>query len=222
MEITLQDLVFCRYDKSYFFKLSKAQIHELKCLTKLRGYPRWTEKPTEKRPPSIEPHALEDDATTSQPTPTIGTYDDRQDRKRHYSKSPPPRNETDTAGWKFFEEPVVRHGDRFHQYNESPPRTCKRVRFSQGILKNSHSSEPHEGYDDIGIRTLDSLLSTVSNGSSNRVLFVNALVEHDPCYGFAAASSNYWCEGVGVPYDLERKRWVFVVDSRRTRPWKDS
>ncbi|KAG8328545.1 hypothetical protein J6590_108008, partial [Homalodisca vitripennis] len=32
------------------------------------------------------------------PTTTIRTYDNRQDRKRHYSKSPPPRNETDTAG----------------------------------------------------------------------------------------------------------------------------
>ncbi|KAG8314180.1 hypothetical protein J6590_098344 [Homalodisca vitripennis] len=136
---------------------------------------------------------------------------------RRYSESHPPRKETDTTGWTFSEEPVVRHGDEFQQYPESQPRTYKRVRFSsQGILKNSHSSEPQEGYDEIRIRTLDSLLSTVSNVSSNRVLSVHALVEHDTCYGFAAASSNFWCEGVGVPYDLERKRWVFDVDSRRS------
>ncbi|KAG8310851.1 hypothetical protein J6590_055928 [Homalodisca vitripennis] len=143
------------------------------------------------------------------PATTVATW-------RRYSESHPPRKETDTTGQNISCAAGVR-GDEFQQYPESQPRTYKRVRFSsQGILKNSHSSEPQEGYDEIRIRTLDSLLSTVSNVSSNRVLSIHALVEHDICYGFAAASSNFWCEGVGVPYDLERKRWVFDVDSRRS------
>ncbi|KAG8310846.1 hypothetical protein J6590_055923 [Homalodisca vitripennis] len=80
------------------------------------------------------------------PTTTVSAYDDRQrqDRRRRYSESHPPRKETDTTGWTFSEEPVVRHEDGFQQYPELQSRTCNRVRFSQGILKNSHSSEPHE------------------------------------------------------------------------------
>ncbi|KAG8240858.1 hypothetical protein J6590_100625 [Homalodisca vitripennis] len=75
-------------------------------------------------------------------------------------------------------------------------------------------STRHEGYNESQTRTLDRLLSAVSNVSSNRLLFVNALEGRDVCYGFAAPSSNFWCEGVGVPYDMKRKRWVFDGASR--------
>ncbi|KAG8245648.1 hypothetical protein J6590_102078, partial [Homalodisca vitripennis] len=39
---TFQDLVFCRYDKTHFCKLSRVSIHEVRCPAKLRGCPRWT------------------------------------------------------------------------------------------------------------------------------------------------------------------------------------
>ncbi|KAG8314454.1 hypothetical protein J6590_092690 [Homalodisca vitripennis] len=44
MNITFQDLVFCRYDKTHVCKLSRVTIHELRCPAKLRECPRWTEE----------------------------------------------------------------------------------------------------------------------------------------------------------------------------------